>query len=205
MTIRSKELAARLACVDNVVFDVGNVLFRFDTEHVKQTLLPENHREQLAKAMFVADHEWAWYQFDTGLWPAEYVAEKIACHAGLPGCGGEVLYAYEHFHEDRVPLPLTEDFAALKSMGKRIFALTNYGWDAFDRVYEKFDFFKELDGIVVSGREKVWKPMPEIYELICARYNLVPERTLFIDDSPANIEGARQLGWQTWLYTPPET
>lgn len=204
MEIQSLDLARRVEHVDHVVFDVGNVLFRFDTEHIKRTFLTEQHREQLGNAMFVADHEWAWYQFDKGLWPAEEVAEKIACHAGLPGCGGEVLYAYEHYHEDRVPLPLTKDFAALKSMGKKIYALTNYGWDAFDRVYAKFDFFKELDGILVSGREKVWKPMPEIYQLMCSRFDLVPQRTLFIDDSPVNIQAAAALGWQTWLYETPD-
>ena len=195
------ELAQRARHADNVVFDVGNVLFRFDTEHIRNTFLSGENRKKLGDAMFVQDHEWYWGQFDKGLWPDEEVARRIAEHAGVPHAWQEVLCAYEHYHEDRVALPLVQDIATLKADGKKVYALTNYGVTAFDRVYAKFDFFKLLDGIVVSGREKMWKPESGIYRLMEERYALTPEKTLFIDDSYANIVAAANRGWQTWHYT----
>ena len=40
------------------------------------------------------------------------------------------------------------------------------------------------------------KPRFEIYRYLTDTYRLIPERTLFIDDSPVNIETALVLGWQ---------
>ena len=197
----SQELAKRVRDVDNVVFDVGNVLFRFDTDHIREKFLSPENRQKLGDAMFVNDHEWCWGQFDKGLWPDEEVAKRIAAHAGLPECWEEVLSAYEHFHEDRVQLPLVSEIPALKAQGKKIYALTNYGKTGFDRVYAKFDFFKLFDGAVVSGREQMWKPERNIFRLIRDRYQLDVKRTLFIDDSLPNIITAGEEGFQTWHYT----
>lgn len=49
----------------------------------------------------------------------------------------------------------------------------------------------------MSGEEKVIKPDPKIYRILLERYNLTAENTLFIDDNSANIETAKQLGFQT--------
>ena len=38
------------------------------------------------------------------------------------------------------------------------------------------------------------KPDPAIYHLLCARYAVSPARAVFIDDSPPNVDGARQIG-----------
>lgn len=197
----SSEMERRVQHADNVVFDVGNVLFSFDTDHIREKFLSPENRQKLGDAMFVSDHEWCWGQFDKGLWPDEEVAKRIADHAGLPESWREVLCAYEHFHEDRVALPLVQEIPVLKENGKKVYALTNYGKTGFDRVYEKFDFFKLFDGVVVSGREQMWKPGKEIFRLIRDRYQLDVSRTLFIDDSLPNIQTAREEGFQTWHYT----
>ena len=44
------------------------------------------------------------------------------------------------------------------------------------------------------------KPDPAIYQVLIDRFELVPEETLFIDDNAANIETARQMGFQTILH-----
>ena len=62
---------------------------------------------------------------------------------------------------------------------------------------ELYDFFKHLDGIVVSGDEKLIKPDPAIYNVLLNRYNIKAEESLFIDDNGDNIEAARKLGFHT--------
>jgi putative hydrolase of the HAD superfamily len=46
------------------------------------------------------------------------------------------------------------------------------------------------------------KPDAEAFQLILDEHNLTAENTLFLDDMPANLEGANRLGIQTMLVTP---
>ena len=41
---------------------------------------------------------------------------------------------------------------------------------------------------------KLVKPQPEIYRLLFEKFSLVPEECFFVDDSPANVEGAGFCG-----------
>lgn len=57
-----------------------------------------------------------------------------------------------------------------------------------------------FDRIYLSHRVGMRKPNAEIFLRILQDCNFTPEHTLFIDDSPQHIEGAKQLGIQTiWL------
>lgn len=88
----------------------------------------------------------------------------------------------------------------LKGDGFGIYGLTNWSAETIPLAYAKYDFFSLFDGIVVSGEEKIIKPDPKIYGILLERYNLTAGNTLFIDDSPANIETANRLGFQTILF-----
>ncbi len=44
------------------------------------------------------------------------------------------------------------------------------------------------------------KPDPRIYAHVVTETGHTPERMLFIDDSPANIEAALDAGWQGLCY-----
>lgn len=76
----------------------------------------------------------------------------------------------------------------------RLLALTNWSGETFPTALELFDFLHWFEGIVVSGDEKMMKPDPRIYQLLFERYGLNPEESIFIDDSPRNVEAARELG-----------
>lgn len=88
----------------------------------------------------------------------------------------------------------------LKGEGYGIYGLTNWSAETIPLVYSKYNFFQLFDGIVVSGEEKVIKPDPKIYRILLERYNLTAENALFIDDNSANIETAKQLGFQTIVF-----
>ena len=49
------------------------------------------------------------------------------------------------------------------------------------------------------------KPDAAIFEQVLSENNINPAETLFIDDSPQHIAGAKTLGIQTYLLTAPET
>ena len=46
----------------------------------------------------------------------------------------------------------------------------------------------------MSGDEKLTKPDAAIYRLALDRFGLAPAEALFVDDSLANVEGARAVG-----------
>lgn len=57
-----------------------------------------------------------------------------------------------------------------------------------------------FDKVYLSHRIGMRKPNKEIFQYIMDSNGLKPEHTLFIDDSPQHIAGARELGIQTiWL------
>lgn len=188
---------ARLLETDAIVFDVGNVLLTFEPEKVA-LLLPEEYREALFRVLFGPGLRWA--EFDLSAEPNEAVAQSIADEANVPGGKDMVLYAFYEFYRTMHPLPLYHLIPTLKSMGKRLYALTNYGEPAFSSTCGAFPHLGLLDGMVVSSREKVCKPDPAIFSLLTQRYGLIPEKTLFIDDSLPNTLSASAIGFKTWHY-----
>jgi HAD superfamily hydrolase (TIGR01509 family) len=55
----------------------------------------------------------------------------------------------------------------------------------------------------VSAEFGARKPDPEVYRRCLARLGWQPEAALFVDDSAANVDGARQAGLDGYRYTDP--
>ncbi len=55
------------------------------------------------------------------------------------------------------------------------------------------DYF---DGMVTSFEAKALKPKAEIFDYAAKKLGINPAETLFLDDSAANCDAARALGWQ---------
>jgi 2-haloacid dehalogenase len=98
-----------------------------------------------------------------------------------------------------------EIFRALKESGKyKIYALTNWSAETFPVALERYDFLNWFDGIVVSGTEKMRKPLPAFYQILLDRYQIKPKNALFIDDSLRNILAAEKMGIKSIHFTLPE-
>jgi 2-haloacid dehalogenase len=57
--------------------------------------------------------------------------------------------------------------------------------------------------MVISGRVGLVKPDPAIYNLLLDKIGKPPGECLFIDDSQANIQQAKQMGFVTIHFTSP--
>jgi putative hydrolase of the HAD superfamily len=62
------------------------------------------------------------------------------------------------------------------------------------------DMQNVFDNAVISAEVKFAKPDPRIFELALQRNHVKAAESVFIDDLPANIEGARQVGMNTILF-----
>jgi 2-haloacid dehalogenase len=90
-------------------------------------------------------------------------------------------------------------FYRLKAKYK-IYGLTNWSVETISILFRRFPFFKEFDGIVVSGQEGVVKPDHQIYKILLDRYNLKVENSIFIDDNLNNIQVAEKIGLYSIHY-----
>ena len=95
---------------------------------------------------------------------------------------------------------------SLKERGLSVFLLTNYSDWMFDYHFKnEFTFTKYVDGMIVSGREKLLKPENAIYECLLKRYGLKAEECVFLDDHAENVEGAKKCGLNGIVFTDFET
>lgn len=86
----------------------------------------------------------------------------------------------------------------------KVVALTNWSSETFPIAQKRFEFLQWFDGIVVSGDEKTRKPFNEIYNIALKRFNITPEKSVFIDDNLRNIEAANALGIHGIHFKNPE-
>lgn len=91
----------------------------------------------------------------------------------------------------------------IKSGDYKVVALTNWSNETFPIARKRFEFLNWFDGIVVSGDEKTRKPFNDIYEITLERFNVIPEKSVFIDDNLRNIDAANQLGIHGILFKNP--
>ncbi len=69
---------------------------------------------------------------------------------------------------------------------------------------EGHDINYYFDGIVTSFEVKCLKPERKIFEAAARICNIVPEETIFFDDSKANLEAAAEVGFNTIWVAPGE-
>jgi len=72
-------------------------------------------------------------------------------------------------------------------------------------VPEPSPWYSETFGtVVLSGREGIRKPQAEIYLLAAKRLDVDPAAAVFVDDIPANVDGARAVGMTAILHRHPD-
>jgi 2-haloacid dehalogenase len=185
-----------------IVFDVGNVLIEWDPRHIYRDLFDG---DELLMEDFLANvctTDWNVEQ-DRGRTWAEAVAVLTA---ERPDCA-ELIRAYDECWQKAVPGAIegsVDLLRRLKAQGTPVYALTNFSAEKFAETRKRFDFFDLFDGIVVSAHERLIKPDPALYRVLFDRYGLDPRRTGFIDDSPANVATARELGMTAWRFVGPD-
>jgi len=89
---------------------------------------------------------------------------------------------------------------ALVERGHDVTLLTNFAPDTFALARARWPVLGKGRGVTVSGEVRLVKPDPAIYEHHARTFGLDPGATLFIDDSPKNVEAARRAGWQAVEY-----
>jgi 2-haloacid dehalogenase len=180
-----------------VVFDVGRVLFQWELRALFEKLIDDPNELDWFLATVVTE---GWhFDHDRGRALADMLPERIA---QFPQYKSHI-NAYATRFNETVPGPIPGSHALVERLaaaGVPLFCLTNFGdefWELFRPTQPIFDQFED---IIVSGKEKVAKPEPRIYEIVEQRSGRVGAQLFFTDDNPANIAAAKARGWDAHLF-----
>lgn len=184
--------------IDVVVFDIGNVLVSFEPAKRLRDHYPAELADALARAIFTSPY---WRQVDQGCRPVAEILQEIKAQS--PDLADHIdTVVYELY-----PTWVTckEDTVAylprLRQVGYRMYLLSNYNADFFHAQEPYYQsFLCHVDGVVLSGEEKMNKPDAGLYRALFDRYQIDPERAVFYDDVLENVEAARALGMRAVVF-----
>ncbi|MEF2070471.1 HAD family hydrolase [Consotaella aegiceratis] len=190
-----------MMAIKHVVFDIGGVLIHWDPEIPFRRLI-EDEAERRRFLAEICSPAWN-HEQDRGRSWQDAEAELIAVHPER----ADLIRAFRKHWMEMIPYAYDDSVAILReviAMGMDVTLLTNWAADTFAEAEKLFDFLAEPRGVSVSGRLKMAKPEPEIFHHHAKAFGLDPQATLFIDDSPKNVEAAIRAGWQAIRHEGPE-
>ena len=173
--------------IKNIVFDMGNVLLRFDPNlFMEREKVPEADRPLLLREVY---QSLEWSRMDRGSLTDEEAA-AIICKRVPERLHEQVFHLVTFW--DR-PILEIEGMPALvrelKELGYGIYLLSNASYRQHE-YWPRLSVSPLFDGTLISADVKLVKPQPEIFLLFCSTFGLKPDECFFIDDSTLNVEGA---------------
>lgn len=174
----------------NIVFDLGNVLVKFDSNELIYSFF--NKRQEEVKSFYFDS---LWNEYDQGLYSVKEMIEKgVKQFPELELCIKKLMYHWTEF-----VIPLKDNVAYikdLKQLGFNVYILSNIPED--DTKYlRSLGVFDNIDGGIFSYEYKKIKPDPEIFHILLEKYNLKASECLFLDDRKDNVVVASNLGFKT--------
>ncbi len=183
-----------------VLFDIGNVIVRFDPHALYSKILPDPEERQWFLT-HVCAMEWH-VEHDRGAAMAQTIPALVARYPGYR----DAIEAWRDRAAEMLPSLIYPSVAAIEALdaaGVPLFALTNMPAEWVSLITGMSPAFARFRDIVVSAHEGVIKPDPRLYRIALDRMGRRPDEVLFIDDSPANIDAARALGFDVHLFDDP--
>ena len=187
--------------IKNYIFDFGNVLAEFYPDRLTAPFVSdEKTKEFLSEIVFDRVY---WDKLDDGSITDDQVKSEICSRvpADLQDVACKV---YDNWINNLTPVKNMEQLIFdIQKTDKKLYLLSNISI-GFAKNYRKVSWIKNLfdcfDGLVFSGNIGMVKPNSDIFEYLIKTFNLKADECLFIDDSLKNIEGAKLVGIEGYLF-----
>ena len=185
----------------NIIFDFGGVIIRIDYNRIPAAF-SEAGLEGFDRIYSKLHQTTLFDDFEKGMISDRKFRKKLRDIAGVALSDSQIDHAWNAMLID-IPRENIDVLLKLRQ-SYRIFLLSNtnsihekafteimmrdYGKNILEEVFEK---------IYYSHNLSMRKPEPAIFEKVLEENNLLAEETLFVDDSPQHIEGAKKAKLQT--------
>ena len=194
--------------LQNIIFDLGNVLLDLDLKGCKEKFEVLAKQEIDFKKLF-HEKQNAFIDYELGLIEEGAFLQAIVKMIGQDTSIEAVRTAWNSMLGN-LPLYRLNMLEKLRRQ-YRLFLLSNTNAMHFDWLEQQvllpqgwsLNDFKDLfEKTYLSYKIHLRKPDPAIYQYVLENANIEASHSLFIDDNPHNIAAAKRVGLQTLLHLP---
>ncbi len=186
--------------IQGLIFDFGNVIYRFDNRKILEGLAPLCGRSLAELAGFMAESPL----------PEDYEAGRVDSAEFLAGVSDLCGWPFEEaafvraFTDIFTPIEATLDLIRRLEPHYRLGLISNTNPWHFEHAIRTCGVFPLFDAVTLSFELKALKPDPRIFEDSLTKLGLPATDCVFIDDRPDFVEAATRLGFHGLTYTDPE-
>jgi len=184
--------------IKNIIFDMGQVLIKFDPDFfIERIGINDVEDKEVLRREVYKSIEWS--MMDRGsITPEEAsavmekrVPEHLKSYIKLLTCD---------WQRPIVPIQGAESLLReLKRNNYKLYLLSNAA-NNHSNYWNNIPGNDCFDGTLFSCDYHLVKPQPEIFKLLCNKFDLKPEECVFIDDTTINCEGAVYSGINAIVY-----
>ncbi|MBI3259091.1 MAG: HAD family phosphatase [Ignavibacteriae bacterium] len=185
--------------IETIIFDLGGVLFNINHERTRAALSALSENPEKINFSLLSQNE-VFNQFEAGRITSAQFRNELRSLYGISGSDSEIDSAWNAMLIGLFPDSI--DMLQSLKQSYRIALLSNINDIHYSAIEQEcLPLFLELHDCFLSYSLGLRKPEHEIYQHVLKAMNVIPEKTLFIDDAPQNIQTARSLGIQTYHVT----
>ncbi|KAH0830332.1 HAD-like protein [Lanmaoa asiatica] len=182
--------------IDNVVFDLGDVLFTWSAD-TSTSISPETLHSILRSA--------TWFEYEKGNLDEEEAYRLVAAEFSLDA--SEVSSAFRAARDTIQTDPSMVNFLHKLRLGEnsdiRLFAMSNISapdWEVLRHKVRPEDWAL-FERVFTSAAVRERKPNLGYFRHVLESTGINPRRTMFVDDKLENVVSARSLGFQGIIFT----
>jgi len=183
-----------------IVFDLGNVIFKFDLMKFIKAYIQKipDHKITDFNELIPTYSEFA-YSYEKGNISSFDFYDILAKRTQYLGTYNEFVFQWNNIFE---PMPETIELIAMLASKYKLAILSNTNELHFDYLKDRYpEVFALFNDFFLSYKMHLRKPEDEIYQQVIRRYNVLPSEIFFIDDMEENIKAAKRNGINAWLFT----
>lgn len=178
------------------LFDIGNVILKFDfsigVERI-QDRCSKVDADDILSSIADLTHDMEAGRIDTPTY-VNQASERL----GFTGTEDDFIRAFEDIFT--LNSDMEDLILHLKEKGHRLYLLSNTNGIHVPFFTREYPVFAHFLGAIYSHEVGAMKPEPAIYEAAIMQFNLQPEKTIYIDDSEANVVAGQDTGLKGIQY-----
>jgi FMN phosphatase YigB (HAD superfamily) len=183
-----------------LVFDLGKVLVDFDYSIAARRIVPLC-ATPTDPAKFFSEHAALLTNYELGKLTTQQFFDQIKSVSGFSGTQTEFCAS---FGDIFTPIqPMIDLHCELKKTNLPAYIFSNTNDLAVEHIRNRFPFFSDFDGYVLSYEHGAMKPTAKLYEIVERATGRRGDEILYIDDRPENVQAGAARGWQAVLHESP--